>query len=155
MNDTFRRNRDIAEALDACRSLQEKIESLALDAEILRRVRDADCAGEMLAMLRHRMRSAGSALVFDSSEQLTAFDDEFAAIRLACSSYDLSSLDDEEAEILRLARSTRSRLETLDAAGLAVRQRAVKARDLTRDLSPAEVAALSDFADPWRLGAAD
>jgi len=155
MNDTFRRNRDIAEALDACRSLREKIESLALDAEILRRVRDADCVGEMLAMLRHRVRSAGSSLALDSSGQEASFDDEFAAIRLACSRYDLSSLDDEEAEILRLARSTRTRLETLDAAGLAVRQRAVKARDQAPDLSPAEIAALSDFSDPWRLGAAD
>jgi len=153
MNVNFRRNHDIAEALDACRKLQEKIESLALDAEILRRVREAECGGEMLAMLRHRAQAFGSAPSHDLGRPQSAIDDEIAAIRAAFSAYDIGGLDDDEAEILRLSSGTRSRLDALDAAGLALRQRAVEASNVARDLSPSEVAALSDFSDPWRLDA--
>lgn len=151
MNATFRRNRGIAEASDACRRLQEKIESLAVDAEILRRVHEADCAGELLTMLRRRARSLGYVPTADQGRQAAAINGELTAIRSAFARYDLSMLDDDEAEILRLAYSTRSRLEALDAAGLSMRQRAVKARELTNDLNPDEIAALEDFADPWRL----
>jgi len=153
MNATFRRNRGIAEAFDACRHLQEQIESLAIDAEILRRVKDADCAGEMLAMLRHREQSIGSISTEDLGRRQSAISAALAAVSSAFSRYDLSALDDEDAEILRLAHCTRSRLEALDAAGLAMRQRAVKASNVNRDLSPSEIATLSDFADPWRLDA--
>jgi len=153
MNSTFRRNRGIAEALDACRSLQEKIESLAIDAEILRRVREAECASEMLALLRRREQPPGRVNASDMESRLQGIDKELAAIRSAFSLYELPSLDYDEAEILRSAHGSHSSLDVLDAAGLAVRQLAVKEHARACDLSPAEIAALGDFADPWRLDA--
>lgn len=153
MNITFRRNPGIAEALDACRHLQEKIERLATDAEILRRVREADCAGELLSRLRHRGQAAGTEPAADLGRQSSAITAELEAIRSVFARYDSASLEEDEAEILRLAYSTRSRIDALDAAGLAMRARAVKARAVTSDLSPAEIAALCDSADPWRLDA--
>lgn len=153
MNSTFRRNPGIAEALDACQNLRGKIESLALAAEILRRVREADCAPEMLSFLRRREQTSRLANTADPECRLQEIDKELAAIRAAFALYELSSLDDDEAEILRSAHSSHSTLDVLDAAGLAVRQHAVKERARARDLSSAELAALGDSADPWRIGA--
>lgn len=153
MNATFRRNRGIAEASDACRRLQEKIESLAVEAEILRRVREADCTSELLASLRRREQTAGRANTAELSCRLQEIDKELEAIRSAFALYEPPALDDDEAEILRAAHCTRSSLEVLDAAGLAVRQHAVKERARACDLSPAEIATLGDSADPWRIDA--
>lgn len=119
MQNTLRRNPAIADAADACESIAAEVEALAWEADLLRLVREGECAADVLALLRHRARTSKAAKG-SGVGRMSAITASVAVLKC---SIDRLAVGGLEAEILRLARVTGCVAEMRDLAAVHAKKR--------------------------------